>query len=114
MKTAGPSRPQDVQATTATGMVLACVGLGVPAGMLVLSAVSPSIMWRRYSDVIPWACLASGVLPLIVAVVLSIRMLRRQPAGRAWAGLALGLCGLLACVVISWWLGMMVLAAHPA
>ena len=114
MKTAGPSRPQDVQATTATGMVMACVALGVPVGMLVLSAVYPSIMWRGYSDVIPLACLASGVLPSIAAVVLSIRILRRQPSGHAWAGLLLGLCALPACLAITWWLGMMVLAAHPA
>lgn len=114
MNTVGASRPRNVKATTATGMFAAGLGLGMPLGMLVLATVYPSIMWRRYSDVIPWACLASGVLPSIIAVVLSIRMLRRQPSSRAWTGLALGLCALPASLAITWWLGMMLLASHPA
>ena len=113
MSNAGGSNPQVEQTMTATAMFAACVGLGMPLGMLVLATIHPSIMWRRHSDVIPLACLASGVLPSIVAVVLSIRMLRLNPSGRAWAALALGLCALPACLAITWWLGMTVLASHP-
>ncbi|MFM7077218.1 MAG: hypothetical protein ACKO3G_14330 [Planctomycetaceae bacterium] len=83
MNDARQSSPRGEQAMTATAMVAACVGLGMPLGMLMLAAVHPSIMWRRHSDLIPWACLVSGVLPSIVAVVLSIRMLRRQSSSRA-------------------------------
>jgi len=113
MKTAGASRRQDVQTANATGVIPACVGLGIPFGMLVLSAIHPSMMWRRYSDVLPVICLVCGILPSIVAVVLSIRMLRQQRSERGWAGLVIGLVAIPACLVITWWLGMMVLASHP-
>lgn len=114
MNDARQSSPRSEQAMTATAMVAACVGLGMPLGMLMLAAVHPSIMWRRHSDLIPWACLVSGVFPSIVAIVLSIPTEGRQSSSRAWAGLVLGLLALPASLVITWWLGMMVLASHPA
>lgn len=114
MKSAGRSRVRDEQAMGVAGVFTACVGLGICFALLMLSTLCPSIMWRRHSDVLPWASLVCGVLPSIIAVVLSIRMLWRSPSARAWAGLALGLLAFPTCLVITWWLGMMVLASHPA
>jgi hypothetical protein len=113
MKTAEASRPQGIRETVPSGVIAACVGLGIPLGMLALSAIHPAMMWRRYSDVLPVICLACGGLPSIVAIVLSIRSLWRHPSSRAWAGLTLGLLGIPICLAITWWLGMMVLASHP-
>jgi hypothetical protein len=95
-----------------TGLRFAYAALGIPVGILVLSWFVPFMRPRWDSSAIPILSLIGGLLPALVAVVVSFSEWRRGSRG-AMTGLLLGLAAVPACLVISWWLAMQGIGSHP-
>lgn len=94
------------------GLQFAYAALGIPLAMLVLSWFVPFMRPRWDSSAIPILSLFGGLIPALMAVVLSLRVWRRR-SRRAVTGLLLGLAAVPVCLAISYWLAMQGIASHP-
>jgi uncharacterized membrane protein len=103
----------NVKSQTFNGLRCAYWALGIPFGMLVLSWFVPFLRPRWDSSIIPLLCFAGGMIPAIMAIILSIIAIRQQRSVPAWTGLFLGILALPFCVAIALWLAMQGIASHP-
>lgn len=74
----------NVKSLTFSGLRCAYVAFGIPFGMLVLSWIVPFLRPRWDSSIIPLLCLAGGVIPAIMAIILSAIAIRQQRSVPAW------------------------------